>query len=380
MRSKRFWAGVAALGTVVAVIVALLLWSRQPSATDKSGFLRVVALLPMTGPGGSLGEYCNNGIQIAKEEIARRYSEAVRVEVEILDSKSLPREAVTALQSALARHRPDAIISALSSVSSAIVPIAEREGILTVVTTTAMSGLPKATGNVVRVYPTTDDFVEPVARYMAGHYRRVAVLYVHDDFGESNKNSFVRILQNAGDSITAAEPFELTQTDSRTLVARAISATPDAVFVTGYGPAFIAAFKHLREANRDLPLFSEIGFANPVVLEALGEDADGIVFDGTALELEQTSSDAVESFRAAYLARYGRRPYQVAGFAHDSLLAIAEAAFRVGGSRKPDKASVIALSPFKGAMGTIHFDSDGDSRIELRLMVRRGGRTVLVSE
>ena len=376
---KRLWPWIGGLGAAIAVIVTAVLLSRQASFPGDEGALRVVAILPMTGPGASLGEYCNNGIQIARQEIARRHSGAIQVEVEVVDSKNQPREAVTALQSTLARARPDAIISALSSISSAIVPIAEREGILTVVTTTALSGLPKGTRNVVRVYPTTQDFVEPIARHMREHYRRVAVLYVHDDFGESNKNAFVQLLRNAGVTVTAAEPFELTQTDSRTLVDRVLSGTPQAVFVTGYGPAFIGIFKRLREANRDLPIFSEIGFGNPVVLDALGADADGIVFDGTALELEQSRVHAVESFRSAYAERYHKPPYQVAGFAHDSLLAIAEAAYRSGG-RRPDKAAVIALSPFQGAMGPIRFDSDGDSRIDLRLMVRQAGRTVLAAE
>ncbi|PJB69189.1 MAG: hypothetical protein CO095_10220, partial [Armatimonadetes bacterium CG_4_9_14_3_um_filter_58_7] len=294
-------------------------------------------------------------------------------------SKNQPREAVTALQATLARRRPDAIISALSSVGSAIVPIAEREGILTIVTTTALSGLPTGTQNVVRVYPTTEDFVEPVARHMAEHYRRVAVLYVHDDFGESNKDEFVRIVRDAGVTVTAAEPFALTQADSRTLVERVLSEGPEAVFVTGYGPAFIGIFRHLREANRDLPVYSEIGFANPVVLDALGADADGIVFDGTPLELGQSNVQAVESFRSAYADRHDRPPYQVAGFCHDSLLAIAAAASRNDG-RTPGKAEVVALSPFEGAMGPIQFDSDGDSRIALRLMVRRAGRTELLTE
>ena len=378
-RSRHYWMWLAGVVVLAVAIVGVALWPRQQAAPEAGTVLRVVALLPMTGPGASLGDYCNNGLQIAKDEITRRYGGSIAVELEVLDSKNQPREAVTALQSTLARGRADAIISALSSVSSAIVPIAEREGILTFVTTTALSDLTRGTRHVVRVYPTTEDFVEPVAAHMARHYARVAVLYVHDDFGESNKNSFMLLLRNGGVTTTSAEPFELTQTDSRTLVDRVLSRGPEAVFVTGYGQAFIAIFKHLREANRTLPVFSEIGFANPVVLDALGPDADGIVFDGTPLELEQSTSEAVESFRAAYTSRFGKRPYQVAGFAHDSLLAVVEAASRAGG-RTPNKASVIALSPFEGAMGEIRFDSDGDSRIGLRLMVRAGSRTVLASE
>ena len=353
---------------------------KSESPPDTKGNLHIVALAPLTGPGASLGEYLRNGIELANEEVTNRYPGKIEITVELLDSKNQPTEGVSALQAALAQKRPDAIISAMSSVTKAVAPIVEREGILTIATTTALTDLPKGTKTVVRVYPTSDDFVRPIAAEMAKRFDRVAVLYVHDDFGDSNQRLFNEIIKSAGKQVTGSEPFELAQADSRTIIARLLATTPQAVFVTGYGPAFVAVFKQLKEARADLPIYTEIGFANPAILTALGQDADGIVFDGTEMELSDPKDQKIAAFQKQYRTRFGKEPYQVAGFAYDSILLLADGAMKSGSFAKPDKKAVISVSPFQGAMGTIHFDAEGECRVPLKLMKREAGKTVLLAQ
>ena len=163
----------------------------KKSPPDAKSSLHIVALAPLTGPGASLGEYLRNGIELAKEQAASRYPGKIEITVELLDSKDQPQEGIKALQTALVHKRPDVILSAMSSVSKAIVPIAEREGILTIVTTTALADLTKSTKTVLRVYPTSDDFIRPIATHMSKTFDRVAILYVHDDFGDRDRKSVV---------------------------------------------------------------------------------------------------------------------------------------------------------------------------------------------
>lgn len=371
------------VAVLVVVVLGLALWFAFRPGRDGVGGpprLRIAALLPMTGPGASLGEYLKNGLKLGKEDAERRFAGRLAVEVNILDSKNLPREGVTALQSALALSPPDAVVSAMSSVSRAVVPIVEEQGIPTIVTTTAMENLPQGTKQVVRVYPTSEDFVLPVARAMIAQFDRIAVLYIHDDFGDSNQRVFSALLTAAGKNLAAVEPFEPTEKDFRALLAKVLTSSPQAVFVTGYGPAYIAIIRQVRELNRDLPLYTEIGFANPAVLAALGDDAEEIIFDGTDLELAEPQGAPAKGFRDRYRQRFGKDPYQVAGFARDSVLLLAEAAMREGGMQKPTKAAITALSPFEGVMGTIQLDVEGECRVRLDLMKRVKGRNIRIPE
>jgi len=361
----------------IAVILSSCPQGKEPLSNQKIATLKLIGLFPMTGPGASLGEYLYNGVELAIEDTKKYFQNKLSVESETIDSKNQPAAGISALQAALAKNRPDALISGLSSVSKAIIPIVEQQGITTIVTTTALSNLPQGTNNVVRVYPTSDDFVEPVAKYMIAKFNKMAILYINDDFGKRNQEVFISLIKASNKNLTSSESFELTQTESRSLIAKVLSTSPDAIFVTGYGPAFINIFKQLKEAKKDIPIFSEIGFANPTVLNALGNDADGIIFAGTEMELSEPTLPSVIKFKSAYKSRFGQDPYQVAGFAYDSVMLLAEA-FKKNNFEKLNKTSIISLSPFDGVMGTINFDSEGESRIKLKVMKRENGKTILI--
>jgi len=367
---------------LLVIVIGLLYW-RTGIAPEKNkevsinpATLKVTAIFPMTGPGASIGTYLNNGIQLAMEEIKTRYKGRLKMNVDIIDSKNQPKEATTALLASIARTRPDAVISALSSVSSAIKPVVEQQGILTIATTTALSGLPQGSSQIVRIYPTSDNFVRPVAEYMAARFQRMGVLYIHDDFGISNFKIFSEICRAEQKEIVGAESYELLQQDTRTVVAKVLSSSPEAVFVVGYGPSYIKIFKQLREQAPNLPIFADLSFPNPAVLHALGKDAEGVIFDGTDAELTEPETRLAAEFRKRYGERFGQEPFMVAGFAYDSLMIIAEASLRKDSFKAPDKSAIIAISPFHGIMGTIYLDQAGESNIPLKLMTLRNGAIV----
>jgi branched-chain amino acid transport system substrate-binding protein len=364
--------------TIVVVLIVvgigwLIVRNLSGGDTNIHQTLRVLAILPMTGPGASLGEYLKCGLEMGKEDVEHRFGDNLAIELNIVDSKNQPREGVSALQQALALRKPHAIICAMSSVSSAVVPIVEDQDITTIVTTTAMAGLPQDTRNIVRVYPTSENFVTPVASEIMKRYKRVAILYVHDDFGDSNQRVMVSLLKNAGVTVTASEPYELGEREFRPLLGKLLNESPEALFVTGYGPAYITIIRQIRERNRSLPLFTEIGFANPDVLEALGSDADGIVFDGTEIELEEPQTETAKAFTRRYEERFDKKPYQIAGFARDSLVMLAETSMLSDNFQSPSKQGLISLSPFSGVMGKIVLDQSGECDVQLELMERVDG-------
>lgn len=370
----RRWAIAVTIAAALVIVAGWAILQRASNAgTGDQHRLRVLAILPMTGPGASLGEFLKNGLELGQEDVERRFGGTLKVELTVVDSKNQPREGVNALQQALALSRPDAIVCAMSSVSSAVAPIVDQRGLPCIVTTTAMAGLPQDNASIVRVYPTSEDFVAPIAAEIARLHKRVSILYVHDDFGDSNQRIMTALLKDAGVAVAASEPYELTEKDFRALVNKVLRGGPEAVFVTGYGPAFISIIRQVRELNRSLPVYTEIGFANPAVLDALGADAEGVVFNGTDLELDESETEQAQQFVRRYQERFGKRPYQVAGFARDSLVMLAEAGMTTGRFEPPTKQRLIALSPFDGVMGQITLDEAGECRVQLQLMERVEG-------
>jgi ABC-type branched-subunit amino acid transport system substrate-binding protein len=168
------------------------------------------------------------------------------------------------------------------------------------------------------------------------------------------------------------------QKDTRSLVAAAIAARPDAVYLTGYGPAYMASLRQLRELAPHMPVLADSTFADPATLAALGSAAEGVVFTGTDNELGDAAPAQVAAFRKAFTARHGREPYSPAVFSHDAVRLLADVAWRDGKVAAPTKADVLARSPVAGVLGNIVIDAEGESSFASRLLKIDQGRIVPV--
>lgn len=372
-------------GIVLATLILLTGCDRSEKNVptekmDSQHTLRIVGLFPMTGPGASIGTFLQNGLTLAKEKLEQEYQGKLKIELEVVDTKNQPKEAVSGLYSAITRRKPHAVISALSSVSSAVKPVVESEGVFTVATTTALSNLVQGTKYLVRIYPTAENFAEPISTYAGNQFSKVAVLYIHDDFGDSVYNAFHKALEGSQTKIVTADAYELLQKDTRSLVGSVLSQDPEAIYVIGYGPAYISVIKQVRELSPKTAVLSDLSFPNPAVLAALGDAAEGVVFDGTDAELTEPETEAATHFRKLYIERFQAEPFMVAGFAYDSLVLITHAAMSSGEFTVPDKALAIQLSPFNGIMGEIQLSEQGESDISLKLMKRVDKKNILLKK
>jgi branched-chain amino acid transport system substrate-binding protein len=296
----------------------------------------------------------------------------------MLDTKGSPIEAVSRLQAAIARQKPDVVISALSPVAKAVRPIVEKEGILTLVTSTVLNDLARGTEQVVRLFANADDWTRPVAHYVQDHFKTLAVLHLQDDFGLSILNSMQRELAGSAVRIVSVNSFEMMQRDIRSLVLRALEGSPEAVYVIGYGPAYINIIKQVRQSDPALTVLADATFSDPAVLTALGAAAEGVIYDGMDFNLENPVFDRSVRFREYYLQTWGRLPYAPAGLTYDALQAVVQAAYRDGRFGQPNKAQVIELSPLQGVVGNVSIDADGESSFPYILVRQERGKAVQV--
>jgi len=287
---------------------------------------------------------------------------------------------VTRLQASLARGTPDAIITALSPVTRAIKPVAEEAGVVTVIISTVMEDLARDTEHLVRIYSTAEDFARPIAAYVHKNHRKVAVMHVQDEFGLSLLGAFERAVNRKKTRVLEPVSYQMLQRDTRSVVMRALEDKPDAIYVIGYGPAYINIIKQLRELSPDTQLLADNTFSDPVVLKALGDAADGVIFNGIDAELDTPTRPEVSAFRQRYMARYGRAPFATSVFAYDAVQAIVRAAQQDESFNRPQKADIIALSPIKGIMGEVHIEPSGESTFPFMLLRREEGHTLLLGQ
>jgi hypothetical protein len=99
------------------------------------------------------------------------------------------------------------------------------------------------------------------------------------------------------------------------------------------------------------------------------------VFNGTELESFAPENPQVTQFQVQYRERFKSEPYQVAGYAYDSIMQIAALAEHKG---RIDKSSWVSHSPVKGVMGQIAFTQEGECGTQLRVMRREGLKSLWV--
>lgn len=374
-RSTKIWA----LGALLLAAIVLFLWLR-PRTDSSIPPIRVVVITPLTGPTSAIGERVTHGVQIAIAQLAKQYP-SQKYDVIYLDSKNQPKEAVSALNALASAKHIDAVICCVSSVSNAIAPLCEENRIPMVATTTTFTGLPQKYSNVVRMYPTSDAFVNSVAQYAKTNYSRLAVIYVNDDFGRSNTQAFKAIYLSDDRKIVREDSFELTETNHRVMLQRILKDRPDAVFLTGYGSTYSALILQLREINPDIPLLTDVAIANPDTLIHLGLASEKAIFSVTNVELSKSSSRASQEFRELYQEQFSKEAYMVAGFARDSLVLIAHAVDGLASAKQPlviTKKMLIDSTPIEGSVGRIQLDDEGECLVELKLATRINGTTELL--
>ena len=152
--------------------------------------------------------------------------------------------------------------------------------------------------------------------------------------------------------------IELTATTFEALRGMAPDALPDAVLVTGGGPALGAAARELKAAGVQLLATLQATEATPAGLAAL---------DGAWCAAPDPERFA--EFARTYEARHGATPGVLAGLAYDAV-GIARAMRAAGLSTRE---GLLRTSGFGGATGTVRFARDGSAARDLAVLVAEGG-------
>ncbi|MHA1757143.1 MAG: ABC transporter substrate-binding protein, partial [Promethearchaeota archaeon] len=197
--------------------------------------------MPLTGDAALYGQSIKKGIDIAVAEINKTGGiKGRKILVIYEDSKALPAEGVTAFKKLINIHNVPAVIGdAVSSVTLAIAPIAEKDKIVVLSPLSSAPAITHAGDFIFRNVPS-DLFGGKVAAYFAVKHQcwtSLAILYINNDFGVGLKEVFSDVVESLGGKIVASEAYEQGSTDFRTQLSKIKETDPDAIFLVGYREA-----------------------------------------------------------------------------------------------------------------------------------------------
>jgi branched-chain amino acid transport system substrate-binding protein len=336
----------------------------------------VGAILPLTGTAANYGELMKRGITVALDEAAAGASKpSNRLNLIIEDSKSNPKDGVSALHKLLQADKVAAVMPALSSVVLAAAPIAEQNKIVLL---NAPANSPKLRGAgdfVFNIMILSDQESEFLANYAFNRLgaKTAAVVFVNNESGRGYRESFVSKFQGLGGAVKLSEGHDQGATDFRTTIEKLRSAQVDLVFLASYYAESALLLKQCKELGFKAKWLSYSSVETPDFLKLVGDAADGLIYSQPGLDIGSTDPVS-RRFVDAYRKKYGQDPDLWSAQFYDGTRLLASAIDSGARTGEQMRTYLKNLKNFSGISGPISFDDKGGVTREVRFKTINNGK------
>ncbi|MGH1354620.1 MAG: ABC transporter substrate-binding protein [Thalassovita sp.] len=195
--------------------------------------LKIGALLPLTGPASPVGIQQQQGVQFAIDQFnANGGLHGDPVEIVFDDSQGKPDQGVLAFNRLADLQGAPTMLTAFSSISLAIAPLATRREILVMNPAAQSDKLEKASPYLFNTIPLVNAEVGVIADFAKGKLgSRAAIIYENGTAGLDSRNDFNKHFKKIGGEVVADEPVEFGQTNYRAALLKIADSKPDFVFI-----------------------------------------------------------------------------------------------------------------------------------------------------
>lgn len=347
------------------------------AACDRQAQLRIGFLAELSGPNVDLGEAGRNGALLAIDQFRDSSAGQSRaIEVLVRDTGSDAASAQKAAEE-LARAGVDVIIGPMTSAMvDTLLPVAEREKIALVTPTASAAKYHGKDDMLFRLNWTTRDN----ARNYAEHYfskgiRRIGIAVNENNrtFSESWLNEFRTAFETHGGTLAAARFFDSATSDLLEVVAGLLAGRPDGLLFIANAADSARLAQQAHKLSPRTPLIAAEWAGTEQLIELGGKAVDGLMIVQNFNQDDRTPR--FQSFREAYIKRFGRNPVYGSVLSHDATsVALAALAKRPDGMTT--KAALLRFGPYQGLQQAIAFDANGDTERAAHFMVIRDNRFV----
>ena len=327
--------------------------------------LRVGVMVPQSGDAASYGESVKRGVQLAKKELG-----AEHVVFEFEDSKCDGKEAVSSINRLISAINVTAVIGELcSSATLPAAPIAEENQVVMISPASTAPTLTEAGDFIFRTVPSDalqGTFGAQLV-YDKGH-RKLAVLYVNDDYGVGFDGVLKKEFPALGGEIVASEAVARQSADVRTQLTKIKNANPEAIYLISNSPdTGVTALKQIKELGIEVTVFASEGLKSDDITSAAGDAAEGMI-------VSSVSSGSAD-FSNSHAGEYGVEPGPFAAQAYDAVKALVLAS-QTGATTGSEIRDALYDLSFEGASGYIDFDQNGDITGNYEVFVVQDGKFV----
>ncbi len=345
--------------------------------------IKIGAILPLTGDAAQWGIPPMKGAQLAVDEINNMGGiNGKKILLKIEDDRCDPKDGVSAFKKLTMNKELKIIVGAVcSSVTLAVAPLAESNKILLISPASTNPTITEAGDYIFRIIPSDDLRGNIFAEYLYNDVKikKVALLYINNEGGVGNRNSFERRFQELGGKIIFDESYEQGTKDIRTQLSKIKNSDAEAVLVVSYPNDTVLLLKQAKELKLQKPLYFQTeAVEDPTVLKEASNTSEGVVYILPA----EAEGKQVDNFKNQYRGKYGIDPELFAAEAYDIINLIAAAISSQNGEVNTDKIinCFYKTKEYNGVSGVITFDQNGDVKKPMAIKTIKDGKptTILI--
>lgn len=370
-RTFNWCAALCAALMLVTIFLPLACSKKQ----DKTKEMKIGAIFPLSGSAQRIGNMKKDGAELAIQMINSRGGvNGAKLIVLYEDSMNDPTAGLSAFNKLVSMGNIKVIMSAMSGVSMALAPLAEREQIVLF----ANVGHPQITKNnkwVFRNFPTAEQEARVMVSYLRGnlHVSRAAILYPNDDWGLSGRDAFKREFTKLGGPVVLEEAYEKEDSDFKTQLVKIKNEEPDVLYFTGFGNALGIIARQGKELGIECIKSTTTGFNDKAILDLAGEGGEGVYLTTSAFDTESTESH-VKEFVVAFEEKFGRRPAFDEALQYDTVRILSAAIAKGGNEAESIRTQLSMLKDFTGVCGRTSVTEIGDFETPIIIRIVHAGK------
>lgn len=354
---KKLWIGIGMIVIVVLAVVLIITQTKKEPNEIKIGILS-----SLTGESARYGQNALNGVMLAIGEINGMGGvKGRRIKLIIEDDASQASRSVSAFKKLATVDKVPIIIGPISSSAAmSCSPIANE---LKVVLFSPAAATPKFTSPrdyTFRNRVSSDYEITSLAQvaYQKLVLRKIAILYVNNDFGLGSKLSFENRFQELGGTIPIVETFEEGSTDLRTQLSKIKNANTESILIVGQGTEGGYALRQARELGIKTQFLSVLSIQREDVLKIAGDASEGVIY--VAPIYKPTSFQQGKNFEEKYKNKFHANSDLFAGNGYDAVYILVEAIKTGGFNTYGIRDALFKIKQFPGVTGETSFDENGD--------------------
>ena len=361
------------------IAAAILLSISGLAGCDNTKPIKVGFVGCLTGRLSELGTDGRNGAVLAVENVNKAGGINNRVvELIIKDDKHDPEVAIQVDKELLEDDVVAIVGHMTSAMSTAVVPLINKEKILMISPTTSTNKLAGMDDYFFRVMPVSKSQSDHLAEHAIKRLglRKVAAVYDKSNraYTEGLYVNFKSEFENMGGKLTSVVTFTSGQETSYLKLTRTlIGSNPDGLLIVASALDTAMICQQLRKLNSSLPVLSVAWAKTSDLIRNGGPAVEGIIISITYNE--DLKDKNFFTFKEQFNERFGKDPDFGAVFSYEATQILLDALSKTD-NQKALKGVILNQSVYQGLQGEIRIDKFGDVQRKGFLVTVKDGRFV----